>query len=60
MGPRTEDVVILLKVCASTGNETLRFPREQSGRGVKLNTHPQLVPRSSEYGSIHPLPHMPS
>jgi hypothetical protein len=33
------------------------FPRVLRGRGVKLTTHLQLVPRSREYGSIHPLPH---
>jgi hypothetical protein len=27
---------------------------------MKLTTHLQLVPRSRKYGSIHPLPHMPS
>jgi hypothetical protein len=27
-----------------------------SGRGVKLTTHLQLVPRSRKCGSIHPLP----
>jgi hypothetical protein len=36
------------------------FPREESGRGVKLTTHLQLVPRSRKCGSIHPLPHTPS
>jgi hypothetical protein len=36
------------------------FPRVQSGRGVKLTTHLQLVPRSRKYGSIHPQPHTPS
>jgi hypothetical protein len=30
------------------------------GRGVKLNTHLQLVPRSRKCGSIHPLPHTSS
>jgi predicted nucleic acid-binding Zn ribbon protein len=29
-------------------------------RGVKLNTHLQLVPRSRKCGSIHPLSHTPS
>jgi hypothetical protein len=33
------------------------FPRELSGRGVKLTTHLQLVPRSRKCGSTHPLPH---
>jgi hypothetical protein len=32
------------------------FPRDKSGRGVKLTTHLQLVPRSRKCGSIHPLP----
>jgi hypothetical protein len=32
------------------------FPRGQSGRGVRLTTHLQLVPRSRKCGSIHPLP----
>jgi hypothetical protein len=31
--------------------------RGKVGRGVKLTTHLQLVPRSRKYGSIHPLPH---
>jgi hypothetical protein len=30
------------------------------GRGVKLTTHLQLVPRSRKYGSIHPLPYTSS
>jgi hypothetical protein len=34
--------------------------RGYSGRGVKLTTHLQLVPRSRKCGSIHPLPHTPS
>jgi hypothetical protein len=36
------------------------FPRGLSGRGVKLTTHLQLLPRWRKYGSIHPLPHTPS
>jgi hypothetical protein len=36
------------------------FPGEQSGRGVKLTTHFQLVPRTRKCGSIHPIPHTPS
>jgi hypothetical protein len=36
------------------------FSREQSGRGVKLTTHLQLVPRSRKCESIHLLPHTPS
>jgi hypothetical protein len=36
------------------------FPREVSGRGVKLTTHFQLVPRSRTCGFIHPLPDTPS
>jgi hypothetical protein len=32
----------------------------ESGQGVKLTTHLQLVPRSRKCGSIHPLPHTPS
>jgi hypothetical protein len=36
------------------------FSRGQSGRGVKLTTHLQLVPRSRKCGSIHPLPHLSS
>jgi hypothetical protein len=34
--------------------------RVESGRGVKLTTHLQLVPRSRKCGSIHPFPHTPS
>jgi hypothetical protein len=30
--------------------------RGVSGRGVKLTTHPQLVPRSRIRGSLYPLP----
>jgi hypothetical protein len=37
----------------------LLFPGS-SGRGVKLTTHLQLVPRSRKYGSIYPLTHTPS
>jgi hypothetical protein len=36
------------------------FLRGQSGRGVKLTTHLQLVQSSRKCGSIHPLPHTPS
>jgi hypothetical protein len=32
------------------------FLRGYSGRGVKLTTHLQIVPRSRKYGPIHPLP----
>jgi hypothetical protein len=32
------------------------FPRGQSGRGVKLNTHLQVVPRTRKCGSIHTPP----
>jgi hypothetical protein len=32
------------------------FPREQSGRGVKLTTHLQAVPRWRKLGCIHPTP----
>jgi hypothetical protein len=32
----------------------------QSGRGLKLTTHLQLVRRSRKYGSTHPLPRTPS
>jgi hypothetical protein len=32
------------------------FPRRSSGRGVKLTTHLQLVPRSRKCGYIHPPP----
>jgi hypothetical protein len=32
----------------------------QSGWGMKLNTHLQLLSRSRKCGSIHPLPHTPS
>jgi hypothetical protein len=35
----------------------LLFLRGQSGWGVKLTTHLQLVPRSRKCGSIHPFPH---
>jgi hypothetical protein len=31
--------------------------RGQSGRGVKLTIHLQLVPRLRKHGSINPLPH---
>jgi hypothetical protein len=31
------------------------FTRRQSGRGVKLTTYLQLVPRSRKCGSIHPF-----
>jgi hypothetical protein len=34
--------------------------REKSGRGVKLTTHHQLLPRSRKCGSIPALPHTPS
>jgi hypothetical protein len=34
--------------------------REWSGRGVKLTTHLQLLPRSRKCGSVHPLSHAPS
>jgi hypothetical protein len=34
--------------------------RRHFGRGVKLTTHLELVPRSKIRGSIHPLPHTPS
>jgi hypothetical protein len=43
----------------STGYRGL-FRREESGRGVQLTIHIQLVPRSRKCGSIHPLPHTPS
>jgi hypothetical protein len=33
------------------------FPWGQSGRGLKLNTHLQLMLRSRKHGSIHPLPY---
>jgi hypothetical protein len=33
------------------------LPRGQSGRGVKMTTHLQLVPRSGKRGSIHQLTH---
>jgi hypothetical protein len=36
------------------------FPRGCNISGVKLTTHLQLVPRSRECGSIHPLPRTPS
>jgi hypothetical protein len=36
------------------------FPWRYSGRGVKLTTHFQLLPRSRKRGSIHPLTHAPS
>jgi hypothetical protein len=36
------------------------FTRGLSGRGVKLTTHLQLMPRSRKRGFIHPLPHMSS
>jgi hypothetical protein len=37
-----------------------QFPRGKIGRGVKLTTHLQLVPRSSKPGSIYHLPHTSS
>jgi hypothetical protein len=43
----------------SSGYQEL-FSWGLNGRGVKLTTHLQLVPRSRKCGSIHPLPHMPS
>jgi hypothetical protein len=36
------------------------FPRGYSGRGVKLTTHLQLVPRPRICGSIHSLPYTSS
>jgi hypothetical protein len=36
------------------------FPRGLSGRGVKLTTHLQLVPRSRKCGFINSLPRTPS
>jgi hypothetical protein len=36
------------------------FPLGEIGRGLKLTTHLQLVPRSKKRGSIHPLHHTPS
>jgi hypothetical protein len=36
------------------------FHGGKSGRGVKLTTRLQLVPRSRTRGSIHPLPHTSS
>jgi hypothetical protein len=36
------------------------FSRGNSGRGVKLTTHLQLVPRERKFGSIYPLPITPS
>jgi hypothetical protein len=36
------------------------FPRGKSGRGVKLTTHLQLLPRSGIRGSIHPHYHTSS
>jgi hypothetical protein len=36
------------------------FPRGKSGRGVKLTTQLQLVPRSRKCGSKYRLPHTPS
>jgi hypothetical protein len=38
----------------------LNLPRGKSGRGMKLTTHLQLVPRSRKCGCIHPLPHASS
>jgi hypothetical protein len=37
-------------------NLIANWSRKYSGRGVKLTTHLQPVPRSSKCGSIHPLP----
>jgi hypothetical protein len=39
---------------------SVEFLRGQSGRGVKLTTHLQLLPTSSKRGSMHVLPHKPS
>jgi hypothetical protein len=36
------------------------FPREKSGRDVKLTTHLQPVSRSRIHGFIYALPHTPS
>jgi hypothetical protein len=36
------------------------FSRFKGVMAVKLTTHFQLVPRSRQRGSIHPLPHTPS
>jgi hypothetical protein len=36
--------------------EERSFPGGESDRGVKLNTHHQLVPKSTKRGSVHPLP----
>jgi hypothetical protein len=36
------------------------FPQGYSGRGMKLTTCLQLVPRSRKCGSINSLPHTPS
>jgi hypothetical protein len=41
-------------------NEYRGLLRRYSGRGVKLTTHLQLVPRSRRCGSIRPLSHTPS
>jgi hypothetical protein len=43
-------------ILLSNGYRVL-FPRALSGRGVKLTTHLQLVPRSRKCGSIHPSPY---
>jgi hypothetical protein len=36
------------------------FPGGKSGKGVKLTSHLQRLPRSRKGGSIHPLLHTPS
>jgi hypothetical protein len=41
----------------SNGNWVL-FLWGLNGRGMKLTTHLQLVPRLGKCGSIHPLPHI--
>jgi hypothetical protein len=41
-------------------NQNCNYLLYKSGRGVKLTTHLQLVPRSRKCGSIHQLPHTSS
>jgi hypothetical protein len=38
----------------------VQWVMEISGRGMKLTTHLNLLPRSRVHGAISPLPHMPS
>jgi hypothetical protein len=65
--PEGSKVYLLHVVQAGSGVHPTSYPmstwvfrRGQSGRGVKLTTHLQLMPTSRQCGSTHPLPHTPS